>query len=482
MAIRGRELGELDATSQAALVQRGEVSAKELVAVAVEAAERVNPQLTAIIHPRYERALAEVGEPLGDGPFAGVPMVVKDLGAAMAGEPHHKGTRALKGISYVAPHDSALWRRFRQAGFIAIGRTNTPELGSTITTESVAYGPARNPWNLDHSTGGSSGGSAAAVAASIVAVGHANDGGGSIRIPASECGRVGLKPSRGRVSHAPDAGEGWAGSTIDGAVTRTVRDAAAVLDAIAGYEPGDPYTAVPFARPLAREVGENPGRLRVGVLDRSPTVPAHPECVTAVETAAALLEELGHHVEAASPRAMYDPGFIDRFITVLLANSAVDGAEFERILGRELTDDDLEPSNLAAIHLGRRISAADYIEAVNAQHLWTRQMLSWWHPSDGAPGFDLLLTPVISAPPPPIGYLSGPQADERLRELLQFTAQFNVTGQPAVSLPLHWSETGLPVGVQLVAAHNREDVLVRVASQLETAQPWAGRRPVVSAV
>jgi amidase len=481
MANGERTLTSLDATSQAALVQRGEVSAKELVASAIDAAERLNPQLNAIIHPRYQRALAEAGEPPPDGPFAGVPMVVKDLGAAMAGEPHHKGTRALQRVGYVAPQHSALWRRFRQAGFIAIGRSNTPELGSTITTEPVAYGPARNPWNLEHSTGGSSGGSAAAVAAAIVAVGHANDGGGSIRIPASECGLVGLKPSRGRVSQAPDIGEGWAGATIDGAVTRTVRDAAAVLDAIAGYEPGDPYTAVPFARPLALEVGADPGSLRIGVLDRSPTVPAHPDCVAAVEGTAGLLADLGHHVEMASPAAMYDPGLIERFLTIMLANAAVDGAELERILGSELTEDDLEHPNLAAIHLGRRVSATDYITAVNGQHAWTRQMLSWWHPSDGAAGFDLLLTPVLAGPPPPIGYLSGPQADERLRELLQFTVQFNVTGQPAVSLPLHWNDAGLPVGIQLVAAHAREDVLIRVASQLEQAQPWADRRPVVSA-
>ena len=477
----GRDLAALDATSQAARVRRGEVSAKELVAAAIDAAERLNPHLNAIIHPRYERALAEAGEALGDGPFAGVPMVVKDLGAAMAGEPHHRGTRALRAVGYVAPYDSALWRRFRRAGFIAIGRTNTPELGSTITTEPLAYGPARNPWNLDHSTGGSSGGSAAAVAAAIVAVGHANDGGGSIRIPASECGLVGLKPSRGRVSQAPDLGEGWAGATIDGAVTRTVRDAAAVLDAIAGYEVGDPYTAVPFARPLAEEVGRDPGRLRVGLLDRPPTVPAHPDCVAAVAIAGTLLEELGHEVEVSSPAAMYDPPMLERFLTIMFASSAADGADLEAVLGRPLTEDDLEPANLAAIHLGRGVSAVEYLAAVNGQHAWTRQMLSWWHPGPHGPGFDLLVSPVIAGPPPPIGWLSGPQADERLRELLQYTAQFNVTGQPAVSLPLHWNEAGLPIGVQLVAAHGREDVLVRVAAQLEAAAPWADRLPLVSA-
>lgn len=475
------ELAGLDATAQAELVRRGEVSAVELVAAAIDAAERLNPRLNAIIHPRYERARREAADHGGGGPFAGVPMVVKDLGAQMAGEPHHQGTTALKVAGYLGPHDSALWRRFRHAGFVAIGRTNTPELGSTITTEPVAYGPARNPWHLDHSTGGSSGGSAAAVAAGIVAVGHANDGGGSIRIPASECGLVGLKPSRGRVSQAPDVGEGWAGATIDGAVTRSVRDAAAVLDAVAGYEPGDPYGAAPFARPLVAEVGADPGRLRIGLLDRAPTVPAHPDCVAAVERAGRLLAELGHDVEMASPPAMYDPAMIERFLVVLFASTAAGAVELEATIGRPLAEGDLEPANLAAVHLGRAVSAVDYLQAVNGQHAWTRQLLSWWHPADGGRGFDLLVSPVIAGPPPPIGYLSGPGADARVRELLQFTAQFNVTGQPAISLPLHWNDAGLPIGVQLVGGFEREDVLVRVAAQLEAAQPWSARRPLVTA-
>lgn len=471
----------LDATGQAEALRRGDVSAAELVEAAIGAAEAVNPSINAIIHPRYDAARAEAAGDVGTGPFAGVPMVVKDLGAQQAGEPHHKGTAALKAIGYVGPHDSSLWRRFRDAGFISIGRTNTPELGSTITTEPVAYGPARNPWNLEHSTGGSSGGSAAAVAAEIVAVGHANDGGGSIRVPAAECALVGLKPTRARVSQAPDVGEGWAGSTIDGAVTRSVRDAAAVLDAIAGYEPGDPYSAAPFARPLSEEVGADPGRLRIGLLDRSPMVPADRDCAAAVERTGQLLAELGHDVEVASPAAMFDPGMIERFLVILFANSAADAVELEEALGRPLADGDLEPSNLAAINLGRDVKAADYVRAVNGQHAWTRQMLSWWHPADGARGFDLLVSPVIAAPPPPIGYLTGPEADIRVTELLQYTAQFNVTGQPAVSLPMHWNDAGLPIGVQFVAAHEREDLLVRVAAQLEAAQPWAGRRPPVRA-
>ncbi len=475
----------LDATGQAALVRSGQVSSTELVGAAVQAAHDRNGPINAIIHPRYEAALAEAGEadaahddPHG-GPFAGVPMVVKDLGCNIGGEPAHGGTRALKGIGYRAPHDSALYRRFRRAGFVAIGRTNTPEWGSTITTEPIAYGPSRNPWNLDHSTGGSSGGSAAAVAAGIVSVGHANDGGGSIRIPASECGLVGLKPTRGRVSLAPDAGEGWAGYTIDGVVTRSVRDAAAVLDTIAGYEAGDPYMAPPFIRHLRDEVGVTPGRLRIGVLSGAGLDGrVHPECIAAVESTAALLAAAGHHVEESAPAAMYDPGFSERFVTVLSAWTAYDLRLLEDLLGRPATDDDLEHDNLAFGAIGRGVSAVDYLACLDAQHRWCRDMLSWWHPADGSHGFDLLLSPVIATPPPAIGYLSGPGGGGRVSELLLFTAQFNVTGQPGISLPLHRTPDGLPVGVQLVAGYGREDVLVRVAAQLEEAAPWPTIAPV----
>ncbi|MDO8364691.1 MAG: amidase [Actinomycetota bacterium] len=475
------ELLHLDATGQAALVRQGQVSAAELVGAAIEAAQQRNPAINAIIHPRYEAALAEAAQvdPAHGGPFAGVPMVVKDLGCTIAGEPHHQGIRALQRAGYRAPHDSALYRRFRRAGFVAIGRTNTPEMGSTITTEPLAYGPTRNPWNLQHSTGGSSGGSAASVAAGIVPVGHANDGGGSIRIPASECGLVGLKPSRGRVSTAPDLGENWAGATIDGAVTRSVRDAAAVLDAIAGYEPGDPYTAPPFARHLREEVGVPPGHLRIGVLDTSAlpdmaggTAFVHPECVAAVQKAADLLQSLGHHVEASSPQAMTDPGFPDRFVTVMAANTQRDVRHFESLAGRTFGDGDLEPDNLFYAQWGASVSAPDYLEMVNQQHAWCREMMSWWHPADHHHGFDLLLTPVIAVPPPAIGWLSGAEGAMRVREIMLFTAQFNVTGQPAISLPLHRTADGLPVGVQLVAAYGREDVLIRVAAQLEAAAPW----------
>ena len=477
------DLAALDANAQAELVRSGQVSATELVSAAIDAAQRVNPSINGIIHPRYERALAEAQQVSANdaAPFAGVPMVVKDLGCTMGGEPLHQGSRALKNIHYLAPHDSALYRRFRAAGFIAIGRTNTPEWGSTVTTEPVSYGPSRNPWNTDHSTGGSSGGSAAVVGAGIVAVGHANDGGGSIRVPASECGLVGLKPTRGRVSQAPDLGEGWAGYTIDGCVTRSVRDTAAVLDAISGYEPGDPYTAPPFARPLVDEIGADPGSLRIGLVNHSLNTTIDPECAAAVDAVAGMLAGLGHRVEQSYPTGFFDESMTQRFITILAAHTAHDIRALQALLGRDVGPDDLEPDNLFYGLVGQSVTSADYIAAVTANHAWTRDFLSWWHPSDGSTGFDLLLSPVLATPPPQIGYLTGPEGANRVQQILQFTAQINVSGQPAISLPLHMSADGLPVGVQLVAAHGREDLLVRIAAQLETAAPWAGRRPAVTA-
>ncbi len=474
------EFARMDACEQAELVRSGQVAPGELVDAAVAAAERTNPAINAIIHPRFEAARAE--SITATGPFAGVPIVVKDLGCAIGGEPHHQGVRALKAVDFRAPHDSAMYRRFRAAGLVAIGRTNTPEWGSTITTEPLAYGPTRNPWNLDHSTGGSSGGSAASVAAGIVAVGHANDGGGSIRIPASECGLVGLKPSRGRVSLAPDTGESWMGSTIDGVVTRSVRDTAAMLDLLAGYEPGDPYTAPPFARPLADEVGADPGRLRIGVLDHPPLGAAgHEECTIAARAAGALLARLGHHVDDQWPAAIGDASFAAHFRTIVATWTANDVAVLERTIGREAGPDDVEADNLALAAIGRSVSGPAYVAAMLEVHRWCRTVLSWWHPADGSSGYDLLVTPTIAVPPPRIGYLSEPGKGGRVFELLQYTAQFNVTGQPAISLPLHWSADGLPVGVQLVAAYGREDLLVRVAAQLEAAAPWADRVPPVSA-
>jgi len=466
----------MDATEQAQRVAACEVSPAELVAEAIAHAESVNPTLNAIIHPRFERALEEAHAGVS-GPFAGVPMVMKDLNCAMAGEPHHMGARFLKAAQFVAPRDSYLARKFRDAGFVSIGRTNTPEFGSTITTEPLAYGPTRNPWNIEHSTGGSSGGSAASVAAHVVAVGHANDGGGSIRIPASECGLVGLKPSRGRVSNGPDAAEAWMGLSIEGVVTRSVRDAAAVLDCIAGYEPGDPYTAPPFVRPLREEVGAHVGSLRVGVLDH-PLFDYqfdHPENRAAIASVARELDRLGHRIEEAWPSTLSEIAYTENFVKMVATYTHSDIATFERELGRPIADEELEFDNAFLRSMAKQISAEDYVSSRKHLQNWSRRTVQWWTPDNGADGFDLLLCPTLAGPPPKIGALTGRGAGKLLTGLMAFTSQFNITGQPAISLPLHWSADGLPMGVQLVAAPFREDVLVRVASQLEESMPWCDR-------
>ena len=473
---------ELDATAQAELLRSKQLSATELVDLAIAAVERVNPHLNAVIHPRFERARAEA-KSAGNGAFAGVPMLVKDLNCQIKGEPYHLGTRFLKNRKFVATEDSYLYERFRRAGFIAIGRTNVPEFGSTITTEPLAYGPARNPWNLEHSTGGSSGGSAAGVGAGCVAVAHANDGGGSIRIPASECGLVGLKPSKGRVSLGPAIGESWIGGVVEGCVTRSVRDTAAVMDAISGYEAGDPNTPPLPLRPYASEIGAKVEKLRVGLLS-GPLMAGgldHPEARGSVAATGKLLESLGHHVEVASPAALGEAEFGDMFLAIVVAHIANDVAALEKSFGVSLTTDDIEPGNHLMAQFGNATNVVAYLSAVTWMQAWTRRVVSWWLPRDGKNAFDILVTPTLAGPPPKIGALSGDDSTDRIREIMQYTAQFNMTGQPAISLPLHMSASGLPMGVQFVGAPYREDVLLRLAAQLEAAAPWSGRRPAVHA-
>ena len=323
----------LDATAQADLVRRGEVSPEDLVEAAIARIEAVNPRLDAVIRTRFDQARAEAAGALPDGPFRGVPILLKDLGCFVAGEVTAGGLGPLRELPW--PVTSYLARQFLAAGFVPLGRTNVPELGTTVTTEPMSFPPARNPWHPGHSTGGSSGGSAAAVASGMVPVAHASDGGGSIRIPASECGLVGLKPTRGRVSQGPLAGEAWAGSVIDGALTRTVRDAAGVLDVISARMPGEPYYAPPLPRPLREEVGAGPGRLRIGLLDRpsGELYPDDPQCREAVAAAGRLLESLGHHVEESAPAAMFESGFARHFNTIIAADTETAFQAFEAVLG-----------------------------------------------------------------------------------------------------------------------------------------------------
>lgn len=476
-------LAALDAVAQADLVRRGEVSPLELLDGAIARIEKLNPQVNAVITPLFDKAREQARSGrIPDGPFRGVPFLLKDLDTYSAGDPYHAGSRFLRRLGWVADHDSFFVDKIRRAGFLIAGKTNTPELGLAVTTEPRAYGASRNPWNTEHSTGGSSGGSAAAVAARMVAAAHASDGGGSIRIPASECGLVGLKPSRGRVSLGPDYGEYWQGLVISHVVTRSVRDSAAILDAVAGAMPGDPYVAPPPARCFAEEIGAAPGRLRVGFVSAAPggVTELHADCIAAVRETAALLESAGHAVEPAYPPALGEQEALGQFMSVIVSWTAAALNDWARATGTEVERGDIEPMTWEFAQMGRALTSARYIATVEGLHGYTRRMASWW-----ASGFDLLLTPTLGGPPPRLGEMVAPDDNplgtDRALGLIPFTWPFNVTGQPAISLPLHWNAAGLPIGVQLVGAYGREDLLLRVAAQLEQAKPWAHRCPPLAA-
>ncbi len=474
------DLSVLDATAQAELVRNGDASATELVEGAIGRIEKVNGEINAVIHPLFDRARGAVQRGLPEGPFTGVPIVIKDLDGTLAGAPYHAGNKALKAAQHVATTTSSLFDKLERAGFVIVGKTNTPEFGLMPTAEPQAYGPTHNPWNLAHSSGGSSGGSAAAVASGMVPLGHAGDGGGSIRIPASMCGLFGLKPTRGRISLGPAEHEAWAGLVMRHVVTRSVRDSAAVLDVLQGYMTGDWYTAPPPVRSYADEAGAAPGKLRIGVRTTAPLGLAEvdPDCAAAVDETARLLESLGHSVEAAAPDALDDGALLETFTVVMLASLRADMAEVEAVIGRPVTPDDMEPSTWASYEAGAAIDAGSYVRALTKMQAWTRRAIGWW--SEG--GYDLLLTPTCAEPAPALGDLTHPvTGGSRLLPFVLFTAPFNVTGQPAMSVPLATSASGLPVGVQLVGAPYREDLLIRVAAQLEQARPWADRRPSVHA-
>jgi len=472
----------LDATAQAELVRRGEVTPADLVDAAIARLEERNPALNAVIHPALERARAlSRAEHLPRRPLCGVPILMKDLGGDEAGAPYHAGMRFLKEAGWTSPASSYLSEKFAAAGLVSLGRTNTPELGLMPTSEPEAHGATRNPWNLEHSAGGSSGGAAAAVAAGIVPVAHASDGGGSIRIPAAHCGLVGLKPTRGRISFGPGLGERWNGFSCEFVVTRTVRDSAAVLDAVHGPMPGDPYSAERPRRPYVAAAAEAPPALRVGVMREPPRggeIDAN--CVAAVDRAAAILTDLGHHVEESHPEALDDSAAVVAFVEIVAANIARALDTWGEKVGRPVTAGDVETLTWLMAERGRTIGAHQLLAHIEFVHRFGRRAAAWWES-----GFDLLLTPTTAAPPPPIGHLTG-TADDPFRGYMRaapygaFTLLFNLTGQPAISLPLHQTTTGvagLPVGAQLVAAGGREDLLLQVAAQIEQAHPWAALWP-----
>jgi amidase len=477
------ELAVLDATAQAELVRRREVTPAELVDAAIARIEALDAELNAVVTPLFDKAREAAAGQLPDGPFRGVPLLLKDLGCHSAGDPMYEGMGFLRAVGWVEREDTVLARRFRRAGFVFAGRTNTPELGILSTTEPAAFGPSRNPWDTSRSTGGSSGGSAAAVAAGLVPVAHAGDGGGSIRIPASACGLVGLKPSRGRVPMGDDFGDVMSGMVSEHVLTRSVRDCAAVLDAIHGQAPGDPYVAPPPARPYLDEVGADPGRLRIGIRTAPPGrhFEAHPDCVAAAEGAGRLLESLGHAVEPAELPFLDVDDLVEQFLVRWSGGIAWNLAYWERRTGRPIGAADVEPCTWALAEMGRSHGAGDYLSAVERHQVLGIQ-IAHWHES----GFDLLLTPTMAVPPPPLGSFEHPPDQPLLpvavaTPMAVFTGGLNLTGQPAISLPLHADRDGLPIGVQLAAPYGREDVLLRVAAQLEGAAPWADRRPPVFA-
>lgn len=474
-------LADLDAVETAALIRKGTISPLEAVEAAIGRVEALNGAINAVIHSRFDEALEEAKElSYSDKPFRGVPLLMKDMDGQMAGSPFHAGMTVLKERGFRGTQDSDHVRLLKEAGFVIIGRTNCPELGLMTTTEPKAYGSTRNPWDRDYSPGGSSGGSAAAVAARLVPVASAGDGGGSIRIPASCCGLVGLKPSRGRVSFGPTEGEAWGGFVQRHMVTRSVRDSAHLLDVISPPQIGDPYSAPPPPAPFAALMEEPLPRLRIGVLlkDGNGYATVSEEVRSVVEAAAGRLGVAGHQIEGFDPGLLADPSLVAQVLDVLGACIAAEVAELAEHSGGPISQGDVEPATWAQIEHGQSVSATDYLRAQQALNVWRRKAEAAWAE------MDILLTPTLPVAPVPLGSYCTPEDPTGLMRnvaMTAFTIPFNITGQPAISLPLGMSEKGLPIGVQAIAARNREDLLLQVARFFEQEMPWAERRPALCA-
>ena len=472
------ELATLDATAQAGLVQRHDVAPAELVAAAIERIEAVNPTLNAVVTPVFDRALDAAKGTLA-GPFAGVPYLLKDLACEMDGVRFTEGSRFL--ADNVSTFDQELVVRLRAAGLVLLGKTNTPEFGMAPACEPLLFGPTRNPWNPDRSTSGSSGGSAAAVASGMVPFAHGNDLGGSLRYPASACGLFALKPTRARNPLGPEYGDVAAGGAVEHALTRSVRDSAALLDATAGPAPGDPYWAPPQVRPFTEEVGTDPGRLRIAYTARTPDGDlGHSDCVAAVERAARLCDSLGHEiVESDWPGFTPDVG--DAIGTLIHGAIGWILRYWIRHVGREPGIDEIEPLTRVLWEGSHRVTAVDWLVAVEDVQRFSRRVAQFFQ------GFDLFLTPTMSAPPLSIGAMtSTPDDPWRSMEVSAPTVRYagvvaNLTGNPAMSVPLHWNDDGMPIGAHFLAPFGDEATLFRLAAQLEQAQPWANRLPQIHA-
>jgi len=473
-----KEYDNYDAVALAQLVKSGQVSADELLEEAIARVERINPRVNALIDKLYDQARAAIAAELPDGPLRGVPFLLKDLHALYQGGVTSNGCRFFS--DNFADHDSELVARYKRAGTVIFGKTNTPEFGLTITTEPKLFGATRNPWNLEFTSGGSSGGAAAAVAAGMLPAAHASDGGGSIRIPASCCGLFGLKPTRGRNPHGPDRGEGWSGMSTEHVITRSVRDSAAFLDATCGPDAGAPYFATPPAAPFVSEVGRDPGRLRIAFAKHTPAGErVAPECEEALAATARLLEGMGHRLQEA-PLDFVPPELGPAFRLVIAANQRVAIENYARARGREPVVDQFERITWMFYEAGAKSSAAEYARAVTVLHRTGRLVAQFFQQHD------LLLTPTMPRPPERLGVFDMDTSDpetygKAIAVFTSFTAPFNASGNPAISVPLHWSAQGLPIGVQLVARYGEEATLLRVAAQLEQARPWAQRRPTIQA-
>jgi len=469
------EYAAYDGLGLAALVAKGAVTPAELVAEAIARIEKHNPKLNAVICKIYDQA-RQTAANSHDGAFQGVPFLLKDLLGNYEGVPTNNACRFMTGVP--ATRDDTLVVRFKRAGLIVLGKTNAPECGILPTSESLLYGPCRNPWKLEYSTGGSSGGSAAAVAAGIVPLAHANDGGGSIRIPASCCGLVGLKPTRARNPMGPDIGDFANGLAVEGVVSRTVRDTAAALDCTHGPEPGDPYYAPPVARPFFEEVRTPPDRLRIAFSTRNLNgARLHPDCVAAVEATAKLLEDLGHIVEEAAPSV--DMGMLtSAFMTVFISGHAWVIDTFAMLHGRTPSEKDFEGLTWSLYQQGRQVTATQYLLSIAMLQITSRQMARF-HET-----YDCWLTTTLGSPPIKIGTIDVNEPDVMkamapVMEYVPFTPLQNATGQPAISLPLHWTSDELPVGVMFAGRFGDEATLLRLAGQLEAARPWRQRHPAI---
>jgi amidase len=470
-----------DAIGLAALVRAGKVSPADLLDEALARAGRLNPKLNALVHLVPERARAAIAAGLPDGCFTGVPFLLKDLGAEAVGYPTNSGSRLF--ANYDWTYDSEIFIRLRATGLVAFGRTTSPELGVGPVTEAAVYGgPTRNPWNPAHTSGGSSGGAAAAVAAGIVPIAHGSDGGGSVRIPAACCGLVGLKPTRARLPDGPASGEGWGGMSIDGVLTRSVRDTAAALDATQGADLGAPYWAPPVEGSYLDAIASPPKRLAIAVCTTNfEGQPIHAECRRAVEKAALLCSDLGHEIVEARPDFDFMAA-MRAWSNIVAVGTALSVQAKADAMGRPPRRDELEPIIYSAWEHGMRISGPTYLQGINTVHATGRRIAAFFE------RHDMLLTPVLAEPPAAIGRFAPTKPDffehrlgaDGLVHYSPFAPIFNITGQPAVSLPLHWSDDGLPIGLQFAGRFGDEKCLLQLSAQLEQVQPWFGRRPEIN--